>query len=60
LEFADDGEATVFNKKIQDREALLKKELSTEKHSSSLFGAHKAKRKSKIDKNHIGMPADFR
>ncbi|KAI8887741.1 hypothetical protein K501DRAFT_38413 [Backusella circina FSU 941] len=45
---------------MQDRENLLSKELSTEKHSSHLFGTHKAKRKSKIDKNHIGMPADFR
>ncbi|RCI00384.1 hypothetical protein CU098_002864, partial [Rhizopus stolonifer] len=54
LEFVDEGEADVFYKKIQGRESLK---------NTSVFGQKQTtqpKRKNKIDKNHIGMPADFR
>lgn len=59
LEFVDEGEADTFYKKVKGRESLS---------SGAVFGGSNNrnsvnsnnKRKSKIDKNHIGMPADFR
>ncbi|KAI8364581.1 hypothetical protein BD560DRAFT_402796 [Blakeslea trispora] len=51
LEFVDEGEAETFNKKLQSRDA------SKTMASTANKGA---KRRSKIDKSHIGMPADFR
>ncbi|KAL7309973.1 hypothetical protein PS15m_010787 [Mucor circinelloides] len=66
LEFVDEGEADVFYKKVQGRDSLTAK--ATVASTASSFGHRKTpsfsntlnKRKSKIDKNHIGMPADFR
>lgn len=60
----DEGEADTFYKKVQGRDSL------TSKASSGVGGVFsgskkssansQSKRRSKIDKNHIGMPADFR
>ncbi|GAN09827.1 hypothetical protein MAM1_0296c09360 [Mucor ambiguus] len=67
LEFADEGEADVFFKKVQGRDSLAAKATMASTASSTLghrktpsFSNTLNKRKSKIDKNHIGMPADFR
>ncbi|KAL9558132.1 hypothetical protein MBANPS3_001038 [Mucor bainieri] len=68
LEFVDEGEADAFYKKVQGRDSLTAKATMASA-ASSTFGHRKTpsfsntlnnKRKSKIDKNHIGMPADFR
>ncbi|KAK4513533.1 uncharacterized protein ATC70_005535 [Mucor velutinosus] len=67
LEFVDEGEADVFYKKVQGRDSLTAK-ATIASTASSTFGHRKTpslsntlnKRRSKIDKNHIGMPADFR
>ncbi|KAI8981826.1 hypothetical protein BDF20DRAFT_955566, partial [Mycotypha africana] len=57
LEFVDEGEADVFYKKGAARQtaAPVSKAGLGDKKTSSLV-----KRKSKVDKNLIGMPADFR
>ncbi|KAI9470693.1 MAG: hypothetical protein EXX96DRAFT_585418 [Benjaminiella poitrasii] len=59
LEFVDEGEADVFYKKVQNRESLASSDIFRHKKTPSLSNSTN-KRKSKIDKNHIGMPADFR
>ena len=62
MEFVNEEEADTFYKKIQGRDGLGSK-------SNGVIGSRKnsggntnnnTKRRSKIDKNHIGMPADFR
>ncbi|KAI8076208.1 hypothetical protein BDF21DRAFT_342579, partial [Thamnidium elegans] len=62
LEFVDETEAETFYKKVQGRESLSSKSTNgTFGHKNILSGIHhNKKRSSKIDKNHIGMPADFR
>ncbi|CEP18810.1 hypothetical protein [Parasitella parasitica] len=67
LEFVDEGEADVFFKKVQGRDSLSAKTSSASANSFGGSGHGKtpsfsmsSKRRSKIDKNHIGMPADFR
>ncbi|GAA5813172.1 hypothetical protein MFLAVUS_006646 [Mucor flavus] len=62
LEFVDVTEAETFYKKVQGRESLSSKSTNgTFGHKNILSGInHNKKRSSKIDKNHIGMPADFR
>lgn len=61
LEFVDMGEADTFYKKLQGRDSLNTKS-NTTSHGKHFLGMHNnnKKRSSKIDKNHIGMPADFR
>lgn len=60
----DESEADTFYKKVQGRESLTSK---TSNGVGGVFSGSKrtsinnqSKRRSKIDKNHIGMPADFR
>ncbi|KAG1643457.1 hypothetical protein G6F44_003817 [Rhizopus delemar] len=55
LEFVSKEEAETFYKKVQNRQSLSSKVSSTDNDALK-----KDKRKSRIDKNHIGMPADFR
>ncbi|KAG0913268.1 hypothetical protein G6F33_005309 [Rhizopus arrhizus] len=55
LEFVSKEEAETFYKKVQNRQSLPSKVSSTDNDALK-----KDKRKSRIDKNHIGMPADFR
>ncbi|KAI9363649.1 hypothetical protein BD770DRAFT_380098 [Pilaira anomala] len=64
LEFVDETEAETFYKKLQGRQSLSSKATSQNvlggsKHILPSLHSNK-KRLSKIDKNHIGMPADFR
>lgn len=58
LEFVDTNEADTFYKKVQGRDSLATRSDTHSKHI--LSSIHNKKRSSKIDKNHIGMPADFR
>ncbi|KAG1201784.1 hypothetical protein G6F70_002834 [Rhizopus microsporus] len=60
LEFVSEEEAETFYKKVQNRQSLYSKVNDQKENTEGLFGLKKDKRKSKIDKNHIGMPADFR
>ncbi|PHZ12084.1 WH1-domain-containing protein, partial [Rhizopus microsporus ATCC 52813] len=60
LEFVSEEEAETFYKKVQNRQSLYSKVNDQKESAEGLFGLKKDKRKSKIDKNHIGMPADFR
>lgn len=60
LEFVSEEEAETFYKKVQNRQSLYSKVNDQKDNTEGLFGLKKDKRKSKIDKNHIGMPADFR
>ncbi|KAI9254816.1 hypothetical protein BY458DRAFT_589340 [Sporodiniella umbellata] len=54
LEFVSEEEGETFYKKVQNRQSLSSKAKSTAGNDPL------KKRKNKIDKNHIGMPADFR
>ncbi|KAG1467796.1 hypothetical protein G6F56_004212 [Rhizopus delemar] len=58
LEFVSEDEADTFNKKIQGRQSLSSKSKNTAETANDLL--KKDKRKTRIDKNHIGMPANFR
>ncbi|OAD74737.1 hypothetical protein PHYBLDRAFT_124118, partial [Phycomyces blakesleeanus NRRL 1555(-)] len=56
LEFVDEDEAETFYKKLVNRNTV---KLKDDTHSkAALFG--KTQKKTKVDKNQIGMPADFR
>ncbi|KAI7868337.1 hypothetical protein BDF14DRAFT_1795510 [Spinellus fusiger] len=54
LEFVDVGEAETFHKRLTHRNTIKLKDAQ----KTNLFG--KTAKKSKLDKNTIGMPADFR
>ncbi|KAI8374274.1 uncharacterized protein BYT42DRAFT_547339 [Radiomyces spectabilis] len=59
LEFVNDGEAETFYKKVVHRDSFkLKDEAATRTSHGGMFS--KGTRKSKIDKNQIGMPGEFR
>ncbi|KAG0293370.1 hypothetical protein BGZ98_002197, partial [Dissophora globulifera] len=67
--FADDQEASVFYKKVSDREALKKSKSPSgspgntpTSRKSGLFGSKKEKKgpKGKLDKTQIGLPSNFR
>ncbi|KAF9272228.1 hypothetical protein BGZ68_002590, partial [Mortierella alpina] len=67
--FADDQEASVFYKKVSNREALKKSKSPTgspggtpKSRKSGFFGSKKEKKgtKGKLDKTQIGLPSNFR
>ncbi|KAG9327845.1 hypothetical protein KVV02_000291 [Mortierella alpina] len=67
--FADDQEASVFYKKVSNREALKKPKSPTgspggtpKSRKSGFFGSKKEKKsaKGKLDKTQIGLPSNFR
>ncbi|KAG0174170.1 hypothetical protein DFQ28_004663 [Apophysomyces sp. BC1034] len=60
LEFVDVSEADVFYKEISNREAIKFKEDDTTDRGGLFAGKKVQPRGGKIDKNLIGMPADFR